>query len=60
MNDLKLLKMILDQDFMKFETKEKRLVGIVNMFDIDLKDHRQDHQLLLELNGSIWEAVVLV
>jgi hypothetical protein len=32
----------------------------MNVFDIYLKDHRQDHELLLMLNGSIWEAVVLV
>jgi hypothetical protein len=53
MDDLKLLQMYLDHESLKLDPKEKRLVGTTNMFDVDLKDHRQDHQLLLILNGPI-------
>jgi hypothetical protein len=45
--------MSLDHKSLKLEKKEKRLVGTVNVFNADLKDHRQDHQLLLVLNGPI-------
>jgi hypothetical protein len=43
----------MDHEFLKLEPKEKRLAGTVNMSDADLKDHQQDHQLLLVLNGPI-------
>jgi hypothetical protein len=52
--------MSLDHESLKLEPKEKRLVETVNISDVDLKDHWQDHQLLLEWNGPICEAVVLV
>jgi hypothetical protein len=52
--------MSLDHEFLKLEPKEKRLTRTVNVSDVDLKDHRQDHQLLLVLNGPIEEAVELV
>jgi hypothetical protein len=39
MDDLKLLQMSLDHESLKLEAKEKRLVGTMNVFDIDLKDH---------------------
>ena len=32
----------------------------MNACDVDLKDHRQDHQLLLMLNERIYEVMVLV
>jgi hypothetical protein len=60
LDDLKLLQMSLDHESLKLEPKEKRLVGTVNVFDVDLKDHRQDHQLLLKLNRPIKEVVVSV
>jgi hypothetical protein len=53
LDDLKLLQMSLDHESLKLEPKEKRLIGTVNVSDADLKDHRQDHQLLLVLNGPI-------
>jgi hypothetical protein len=52
--------MSLDHEFMKLEPKEKRLAGTVNVSDADLKDHRQDHQMLLMLNRPILEAMELV
>jgi hypothetical protein len=39
MDDLKLLQMSLDHEFLELEPEEKRLTGTVNMFDVDLKDH---------------------
>jgi hypothetical protein len=39
--------MSLDHEFLKLEPKEKRLAGTVNVSDVDLKDHRKYHQLLL-------------
>jgi hypothetical protein len=59
-DDMNLLQISLDHESLKLEPKEKRLAGTMNMFDADLKGYRQDHQQLLELNGTIWEAVVLV
>ena len=53
LDGLKLLQMFLYHESLKLEPKEKRLDGTVNVFDSDLKDHRQDHQLLLMLNGPI-------
>jgi hypothetical protein len=53
LDDLKILQMSLDHEFLKLEPKEKRLTRIVNVSDVDLKDHQQDHQLLLVLNGPI-------
>ena len=53
MDDLNILQMSLDHEFMKLEPKEKRLIGTVNVFDADMKDHRQDHHLLRMLNGPI-------
>ena len=53
LDDLKLLQMSLDHESLKLEPKEKRLAGTVNVSDIDLKDHRQDHQLLLVSNIPI-------
>jgi hypothetical protein len=53
MDDLKLLEMSLDHEFLKLEPKEKRLAGIVNVSNADLKDHQQDYQLLLILNNPI-------
>ena len=44
----KLLQMSLDLESLKLEPKEKRLVGTVNEYVVDLKDHQQDHQLLVE------------
>ena len=52
--------MYLDHDFMKLETKQKRLARTMNIFVANLWDHRQDHQLLHLLYGSIKEVVVLV
>jgi hypothetical protein len=45
--------MSLYHESLKLDPKENRLVGTVNMFDIDLKDHREDNQLFLVLNGPI-------
>jgi hypothetical protein len=42
-DDLKLLQMSLDHEFLKLDTKEKRLAKTMNVSDVDLKDHRQDH-----------------
>jgi hypothetical protein len=42
-----------DHEFLKIDPKEKRLVATVNFFNTDMKDHRQDQQLLLLLNGPI-------
>jgi hypothetical protein len=53
MDDLKLLQMSLDHESLKLEPKEKRIIGTMNVFDVDLKDHQQDHQSLLMLNGPI-------
>ena len=52
-NELKLLQLSLDHESLKLEPKEKRLVGTMNVFDTDLKDHQQDHQLLHVLNEPI-------
>jgi hypothetical protein len=35
--------MCLDHDSLKLEPKDKRLVGTVNVFEADMKDHQQDH-----------------
>jgi hypothetical protein len=43
LDDLKLLQMSLDHESLKLDPKEKRLTGTVNVFDVDLKDHRQDN-----------------
>jgi hypothetical protein len=59
LDDLKLLQMSLDHESLKLEPKEKRLIGTVNI-NVDMKDHRKDHQLLLVLNRPIKEAMVLV
>jgi hypothetical protein len=40
LDDLKLLQMSLDPEFLKLELKEKRLARTVNVSDVDLKDHR--------------------
>jgi hypothetical protein len=53
LDELKLLQMSLDHEFLKLDPKEKRLAGTVNVSDADLKDHQQDHQLLLMLNEPI-------
>jgi hypothetical protein len=60
LDDLKLLQMSLDHEFLKLKPKEKRLTISMNVSDVDIKDHQQDHQLLLLLNGPISEAVELV
>ena len=60
MDFLKLLQMFLDHDSQKLEPKEKRLTETKNMFNIDLYDHRQYHQLLHMLNEPIEEELVLV
>jgi hypothetical protein len=60
MDDLKLLQMSLDCESLKLELVEKRLARTMNVFDVDLKDQRQDHQLLIVLNEPIYEAVELV
>jgi hypothetical protein len=39
MDDLKLLQMSLDHESLKLEPKEKRLAGILNVSDVDMKDH---------------------
>ena len=39
MDDLNLLQMSLDHESLKLEPKEKRLVGTMNVSDVDLKDH---------------------
>ena len=39
LDDLKLLQMSLDHEFLKLEPKEKRLAGTVNVSDVDFKDH---------------------
>jgi len=53
LDDLKLLQMYLDHESIKLEPKEKSIVGTMNMFNVDLKDHWQDHQLLPMLNRPI-------
>jgi hypothetical protein len=53
MDDLNLLQMSLDHESLKLEPKEKRIARTLNESDADLKDHQQDHQLLLVLNGPI-------
>jgi hypothetical protein len=45
--------MSLDHEPVKLEPKEKRLTGNMNVSRVDLKDHQQDHQLFLVLNGTI-------
>jgi len=60
MDDLNIMQMSLDDDSLKIEKKYKSLNGTMNVFDGGLKDHQQYHQLLLELNRPIWEAMVLV
>jgi hypothetical protein len=52
--------MCLYHDSLNIYPKERRLVGTMNMYDVDLYDQWQDHQLLLVLNGPIWEEVVVV
>jgi hypothetical protein len=56
LDDLKLLQMCLNHESLKLKPEDKRLPGTMNMSDVDMKYH----QLLLELNGPIWEAVVLM
>jgi hypothetical protein len=60
MDELKLLQMFLDHESLKLDPKENRIVGTMNVSNINLKDYQQDHQFLLELNGTIWKFVVLV
>jgi hypothetical protein len=36
---VKLLQMYLDHESLKLKPKEKRLVGTMNVYDADLKDH---------------------
>jgi hypothetical protein len=43
----------MDHESLKIEPKENRIVGNVNKSDVDMKDHRQDQQLLFMLNGPI-------
>ena len=50
----------MEHDSWKLEPKEKRLAETKNMFDVDLEDHQQDHQLLHMLNGPIEKALLLV
>jgi hypothetical protein len=45
---------------LKLEPKEKSLVGTMNVFDADMKDHEKYHHLLLMWNKPIWEVVVVV
>ena len=53
MDDPKLLQMSLDHESLKLEPKEKRIAKKLNMFGVHLKNPRQDHQLILMLNGPI-------
>jgi hypothetical protein len=43
----------MDHESLKIETEENIIVGNVNESDVDMKDHQQDQQLLLMLNGPI-------
>jgi hypothetical protein len=43
----------MDHDSLKLEPKEKRVVGTVNMSDVDMKDHQKNHRLLRVLNIPI-------
>ena len=36
------------------------LTRTMNVYDVDLKDRRRDHQLFLVLNGPIWKVMELV
>jgi hypothetical protein len=57
--------MYLDHESLKLETKEKRIIKIMNVFDIDMKDHREDHDTSrkqwrwcrFRFNGLIWRKV---
>jgi hypothetical protein len=44
--DLKLLQMFLDHESLKLEPKEKNLTRTENVSNVDLKDHREDHQIV--------------
>jgi hypothetical protein len=59
MDDLNLLQKSMDHESLKLEPKEKMLILTMNVSDTDMKDHQQHHQLLLMLNGPIYEAVDL-
>ena len=39
MDSLKILQKYMDRDSLKLELKERRLVGIENIFDMELPDH---------------------
>jgi hypothetical protein len=39
LDDLKLLQKCLDHKSLKLEPKENKLIGTVNVFDVDMKDH---------------------
>jgi len=49
--------MSLDHQSLKIEPKEKRFTRTMNVSNVDLNDHRQDHQLLLLLKKPIEEVV---
>jgi hypothetical protein len=53
LDDLKILQMSLDRESLKLDPVEKRLARTVNVFNADLKDQQQDHQLLIVLDGPI-------
>jgi hypothetical protein len=38
-DDLKLVQIFLDHESLKHEPKEKRFIGTMNVFDVDMKDH---------------------
>ena len=42
--------MYLDHHYMKLDPKENWFTRIENVFGVDLRDHRQGHQLLYMLN----------
>jgi hypothetical protein len=56
----KLLQMFLDDNALKLKPKVMRLIGIVKVYNANMNNHLQDHQLCLELKNPIWEAMVLV
>jgi hypothetical protein len=60
LHGLKVIQIYFHHESLKLDPEEKRLPRTINESDVDLKDHRQDHQLLLMLNGPIYEVMVLV
>jgi hypothetical protein len=56
MDGLNLLNFFMNHESLNIDPKQTRVFGTMNMSDVDLRDQRQDHQLILVWNERICEA----